>query len=205
MVGMEGGRRFDVCGIWFGIWTCVCVRGLYVYCICVILWTKSLLLSHLVFPAIISLSLPHSLSRPSRPLPSLTLPLPSLTPSPLPHSLFLLIVPKVQELLKRANGRLPEVNWKIAVQALCANDMDVTTAFCALQAEGLQPLYDYVFGEWQKVKRDDMEELKTQINEGRIEAEVRLVLVASKLLELGYVSASYSLPPSLPPHPPTHP
>ncbi len=50
--------------------------------------------------------------------------------------------------------------------------MQFPTAFCALQAEGLQPLYEHVFGEWQKVKRDDMADIKEQIKGGRTEEEV---------------------------------
>ena len=71
---------------------------------------------------------------------------------------------------------IPDLTWSIAVTALSANNMDVTTACCAIQCELLQPLYGYIFSEWSKVKQKDMEEIKELVKRTDVEEEVSLLL-----------------------------
>ena len=75
--------------------------------------------------------------------------------------------------VRRVEPSLPELEWDSAVLALSRNGMDVKETFYALQAEWLQPLYDYVYSEYTAVTKTDMEEIKVIIkNEKQYTLEV---------------------------------
>ena len=65
------------------------------------------------------------------------------------------------------------LTWEEAVQALARNEMNVDSACWAIQCDTLQPLYEYIFSEWNVVKQKDMEEIKGLIKKKGIDEDVR--------------------------------
>ena len=66
-----------------------------------------------------------------------------------------------------------QLTWEGAVQALARNEMNVDSACWAIQCDTLQPLYEYIFSEWNIVKQKDMEEMKGLIKKEAINKDVR--------------------------------
>ena len=66
-----------------------------------------------------------------------------------------------------------DLPWEGAMHALTASDMDVDEACWTVQCGELQPLYDYIFSEWSKVKKTDMEDIKELIKKDDLDREVR--------------------------------
>ena len=127
--------------------------------------------------------------------------IPSSTP-PFPHQ-------QTEELLKRMSHHpMYQLTWEGAVQALSRNEMNVDSACCAIQCDTLQPLYEYIFSEWNIVKQQDMEEMKGLIKKEAINKDVRteswgdcfllifLQQFASKAFPLTLVASFPGLPPS---------
>ena len=62
--------------------------------------------------------------------------------------------------MRNIEPSIPVLGWDSAVMALSRNGMDVSSTFYAIQTEWLQPLYEYVYGEYTAVTKTDMEEIK---------------------------------------------
>lgn len=62
--------------------------------------------------------------------------------------------------MREMDPSLQELQWDGAVKALTSNAMDVAAACYAIQSEWLQPLYEFIFSEYKKVAKTDMEEVK---------------------------------------------
>lgn len=71
------------------------------------------------------------------------------------------------------------LNWEGAVKVLSAHNMDVAVACYAIQCEGLQELYDYIFSGWSKVTKTDMEDIKSLMKREDIEEEVHYIYMYS--------------------------
>lgn len=65
-----------------------------------------------------------------------------------------------------------DLPWEAAMLALTASEMDVDEACWTVQCGELQPLYDYIFSEWNKVTKTDMEDIKKLIKRDDLDAEV---------------------------------
>jgi len=65
--------------------------------------------------------------------------------------------------LRRRDQTLPELHWDVAADALSKNGMEVTKTFYVLQMDWLEPLYDFIFGEFGDVKKTDMENIKKMV------------------------------------------
>ena len=75
--------------------------------------------------------------------------------------------------MRRAENTIPELEWNDAVIALSRNGMDVDKTCYAIQTEWLYPVYEYIFSEYTKVTKTDMEEVKKIIgNEEQYTLEV---------------------------------
>ena len=75
--------------------------------------------------------------------------------------------------MREVEPSLPELKWDAAVQALSRNGMDVDETCYVLQSEWLQPLYEFIYSEYKKVAKTDMEEIKSIIrNEQQYSLEV---------------------------------
>ena len=79
--------------------------------------------------------------------------------------------------MRRIEKSLPVLEWDSAVTALTRNGMDVDKTCLAIQTERLQPVYEYIFGEYTGVAKTDMEEIKKIIsNQELYSLEVQQIL-----------------------------
>ena len=65
-----------------------------------------------------------------------------------------------------------DLPWEAAMHALTATNMDVDEACWTVQCGELQPLYECIFSEWNKVTKTDMEDIKKLIKKDDLEIEV---------------------------------
>ena len=73
--------------------------------------------------------------------------------------------------LRRRDPTLPALQWNVAADALSRNGMEVNKTFYILQMDWLEPLYDFIFGEFGDVKKIDMENIKKMVtNKGDLES-----------------------------------
>ena len=56
--------------------------------------------------------------------------------------------------------KLRELEWKGAVHALSAFDMDIDKAYWSIQCEVLEPMYEFIFSEWNHIAATDMQNIK---------------------------------------------
>ncbi len=62
--------------------------------------------------------------------------------------------------MREVERSLPVLEWDAAVMALTRNGMDVDKTCLAIQAERLNPVYEYIFGEYTGVAKTEMEKVK---------------------------------------------
>lgn len=67
------------------------------------------------------------------------------------------------------------LQWDAAVAALSSADMDVDRAYCSIQCESLQPLYEFIFSDWNEVKATDMERIKKGLAKDEADKELKEV------------------------------
>jgi hypothetical protein len=79
-----------------------------------------------------------------------------------------------------------ELDWKPAVQALSAFDMNVEKAACSIQCDALKPLYDFIYSEWTEVAATDMKNIKERLKKGGGEE--------AKMANLRMLMGEYKLP-----------
>ena len=65
--------------------------------------------------------------------------------------------------LRRRDPTLPALQWNVAADALSRNGMEVNKTFYILQMDWLEPLYDFIFGEFGDVKMVDMDNIKKMV------------------------------------------
>ncbi len=66
--------------------------------------------------------------------------------------------------IREVEKSLPVLEWDAAVKALTQNGMDVDKTCLAIQAERLELVYEYIFGEYTGVAKTEMEKVKEIIS-----------------------------------------